>query len=375
MNTQKQRPGAATRRASSQLSRFTRNRFVNTAIWKTKSREQLEAAKARVSIADAWLALRLPGEPRRTCCSPFREDRHPSFSIFADGRAWKDFATGEKGDVVSFVMAATGCSPADAIKRVLELAGGIASPVALQPRQGPAKPAPERYDGLAGLTLEPPTLGDLITLAELRDWPSFAGLEIARMRGLLRVADVPHRGEVHRAWILTDESRRSAQARRLDGKPWPGAGGEFKSKSLRADAEAPPGLADVLEADRRAVLIAEGEPDALAALLLAWANEDADRFGVLCMPGASRPFTPAVLEKLKGRRCRVLRQADEPGHRCALAWAESLHAAGVPVDLANLDGRTRADGQPAKDLADLCRRPLELEEIETLSAELLGNFA
>jgi hypothetical protein len=44
MTYQARRPGAATRRASSQLSRFSRNRLVNTAIWQTKSREQLEAA-------------------------------------------------------------------------------------------------------------------------------------------------------------------------------------------------------------------------------------------------------------------------------------------------------------------------------------------
>lgn len=373
MTYQARRPGAGTRRAN-QLAKSWRKVGANTPAGQAERRERLDAAKARIGIADAWRALRLPGEPRRACCSPFREERNPSFSVSADGRLWHDFAENAGGDVVDFVKRAMGSTDREAIARVLELAGdGTCAPVVLAPRTE-AKTRPV-LDGLSGLELREPTVAEVFALAELRDWPSFAGLEIARMRGLLRVADVPHRGEVHRAWILTDESRRSAQARRLDGKPWRGASGEFKSKSLRADAEAPPGLADVLEADRRAVLIAEGEPDALAALLLAWANEDADRFGVLCMPGASRPFTPAVLEKLKGRRCRVLRQADEPGHRCALAWAESLHAAGVPVDLANLDGRTRADGQPAKDLADLCRRPLELEEIETLSAELLGNFA
>ena len=114
MTAKIKRPWAGTQRASSQFSRFTRNGSVNTAIWQSKSREQLDAAKARVTIADAWHALGLPGEPRRTCCSPFREDRHPSFSIFADGRGWKDFATGEAGDVVSFVKCATAGTDSDA---------------------------------------------------------------------------------------------------------------------------------------------------------------------------------------------------------------------------------------------------------------------
>lgn len=374
MTAKIKRPWAGTQRASSQFSRFTRNASVNTAIWQSKSREQLDAAKARVTIADAWHALGLPGEPRRTCCSPFREDRHPSFSISADWRLWNDFATGEAGDVVSFVKRATACTDAEAIRRVLELAGGITSPVALAPCHGPAKPVPAPYDGLAGLDLQPPTLHEVLALAELRDWPTFAGLELAAHRGLLRFSDVKHRGDTHRAWIFTDADRKSAQARRLDGEPWAGETHTFKSKTLRTDPDAPPGLADVVACDRRAVLICEGEADALSALLLAWAGDIADKVGVICLAGASKPLPPAVLEKLRGRRCRVLRQTDPAGHKAALAWAESIHAAGITVDLANLDGRTRADGKTAKDVADLCQRPASIGNLEQLAADVFGNL-
>ena len=374
MNYPIKRPWAGTQRASSQFSRFTRNGSVNTAIWQSKSREQLDAAKARVTIADAWHALGLPGEPRRTCCSPFREDRHPSFSISADWRLWNDFATGEAGDVVSFVKRATAGTDSDAIRRVLELAGGIASPVELAPRQGPAKPVPAPYDGLTGLDLQPPTLHEVLALAELRHWPTFAGLELAARRGLLRFADVKHRGDTHRAWIFTDDARHSAQARRLDGKGWQFTFGPKKSKSLRTDPDHPPGLADIVACDRRAVLICEGEADALATLLLAWAGGIADNVGVVCLAGASKTLPPAVLEKLIGRRCRVLRQTDPVGHKAALAWAESIHAAGITVDLANLDGRTRADGKTAKDVADLCQRPKSIENLEQLAADVFGNL-
>jgi hypothetical protein len=374
MNYPTRRPAAVTRWASSQISRVTRNRSVNTAIWQTKNRDQLDAAKARLTIPDAWRALVLPGEPRRTCCSPFREDRHPSFSISACGRLWNDFATGEGGDVVSFVKSATGSTDAEAIRRVLELAGGITSPVALAPRHGPTKPVPAPYDGLVGLDLQPPTLREVLALAELRDWPTFAGLELAAHRGLLRFSDVKHRGETHRAWIFTDADRKSAQARRLDGEPWAGETHTFKSKTLRTDPDAPPGLADVVAHNRPVVLICEGEADTLSALLLAWAGGIVGKVGVICLTGASKPLPLAVLGKLRGRRCRVLRQTDPTGHKAALAWAESIHADGIVVDLANLDGRTRADGQPAKDLADLCQRPLELENLEQLAADVFGNL-
>jgi CHC2 zinc finger len=213
MNYLTRRPGAGTHRASPQLPRFTGIRSFNTKIWPTQSRQQLDEAKARLSISDAWRALGLPGETRRTCCSPFREEQKESFSIFAEDRAWHDFATGEKGDVVSFVKRATACTDAEAIRRVLELAGGITSPVALAPRHGPTKPVPVPYDGLRGLELQPPTLAEIHALQDIRGWPSTAGLELAARRGLLRFSDLKHRGETHRAWIFTDADRKSASRR------------------------------------------------------------------------------------------------------------------------------------------------------------------
>ena len=336
-------------------------------------RSALDAAKQRLPISAAWRALGLPGEPRRACCSPFREDRHPSFSITND-TLWNDFADGTGGDVVSFVKRATACTDAEAIRRVLDLAGGNVSHVMLAPRQGPAKPLRAPYDGLAGLDLQSPTLAEIHTLQNLRAWPFNVGLELANRRGLLRVANVSHRSETHRAWLLTDDARKSAQARRLDGEPWQGDGFTFKSKSLRTDADNPAGLADVVSHDRPAVLLCEGEPDTLAAFTFAWLADVSDRVGVLCLTGASKGLPTAVLEKLKGRRVRILRQTDPAGHRCSLAWGESLAAAGISCDLVSIDGLNRADEQPAKDCADLLRRPADLEQLEPLAAALFAGL-
>ena len=336
-------------------------------------RYALDQAKARVPISTAWRALNLSGEPRRVCCSPFREDRHPSFSI-TDDTLWHDHADGTGGDVVSFVKRATACTDAEAIRRVLDLSGGYVAPVTLAPRQGPAKPPRAPFDGLAGLDLQPLTFADVRTLQNLRAWPLHIGLELANSRGLLRVANVKHRGETHRAWILTDDDLKSAQARRLDGEPWQGDGFTFKSKSLRTDADNPAGLADVLTHDRPAVLLCEGEPDALAALTFAWLADVSDRVGVIALTGASKGIPPAVCSALTGRRVRVIRQTDQAGHRCALAWGESLAAAGIHCDLVSIDGLTRADGQPAKDCADLLRRPADLEQLEPLAAALLAGL-
>ena len=344
-------------------------------------RSALDAAKARVSIPDAWRALGLPGEPRHLCCSPFREDKHASFSIFADWRRWNDFATGDGGDVVSFVKFATGSNDRDAIARVIELAWGIASPVALAPCQGPAKPAAVKRDELTGLDLQPPNLAEIHALQDLRAWPMNAGLQLAARRGLLRFADIRQRGETHRAWIVTDADRLTGMARRLDGKKWQFANGTSKTNALRSDDEHPPGLADVVTRDRPAVLIVEGEADALSALTFAWLADVSHRVGIVCLPGASRKIPPAVCAKLQGRRCRIIRQSDppnkegkRPSHDAALVWLESLHAAGVVCDLASLDGMTTAEGQPAKDIADLLRRPADLEDLQPIADAFLGNL-
>jgi len=84
----------------------------------------LTQAKERLLITDAWRLCNLSGTPKiGKNCSPFRQDFKPSFSIFADGKRWKDFGTGESGSVVDFVAMAQGLSAKDACQAVIRLAG------------------------------------------------------------------------------------------------------------------------------------------------------------------------------------------------------------------------------------------------------------
>ena len=86
-------------------------------------RALLDEAKRRVGICDAARALGL-GElkPNGVQRSPLREDRHESCSGTND-RLWPDLADGSGGDVVTFIQRAADCGAAEAIKRVLTLAG------------------------------------------------------------------------------------------------------------------------------------------------------------------------------------------------------------------------------------------------------------
>lgn len=322
--------------------------------WSTRQhlRETLDTAKANVGIATVWHALGLLGEPRLSCRSPFREDRHPSFSISADGRLWYDHATGEGGDVVTFIATALGCDCSTAIHRLREIAdGGLCEPIQLRPIA--PKPSTTYKKKLPDLVY--PTFADVRALSELREWPSVAAIEIAGVRGLLRMASIIDDGERIRAWVLTDAARATAQARRLDGKPWNRMGA--KSDTLRSDTAHPIGLAAL--GNRPVVALCEGEPDSIAALHFAFIAGIADHVAPLCLTGAAKRIPEAVAQQLRGRQVRIFRQSDTAGHSATLKWAEGLEAAGVAVSAVNLDGLTAPDGTPAKDIADLARWPVE----------------
>jgi hypothetical protein len=85
----------------------------------------LQAAKAKLSIPALWHLLDLAGKPGKSCKSPFREDRNPSFSIYDDGRKWKDHGSDDGGDAVDFLARALNLSNEDACRKLLELAGVI----------------------------------------------------------------------------------------------------------------------------------------------------------------------------------------------------------------------------------------------------------
>src|SRR5262245_45501780 len=85
--------------------------------------DALAEAKQRLRIRTLCRMLGLPGEPARSCRSPFREDQNPSFSVFDDGLRFKDFATDESGDAVDFLARARGGSIGEAIRELKRLAG------------------------------------------------------------------------------------------------------------------------------------------------------------------------------------------------------------------------------------------------------------
>lgn len=322
----------------------------------------IEEAKQRLTIPMLWARLDLPGDCRKNPCkSPFREDKHASFSVFNDGRAFNDLGGFGGGDAVDFLRLATGLSPEAAFTKFLEMAGGGVAIAALpkrehtpketQPRQKPVFPA-----------FEHGTEADLHALADLRN-VSFAACWLARSVGLLHFGtwkDKP-------AWIVTDKARLNAQARRMDGELWEGIG--KKAQTLPGSwASWPLGIGT--GANYPAFLLCEGGPDMLAALHFIHEADGEALCFPLAMLGASQRIHPDALPLLSGKRVRIFPHTDEAGRAAADRWAAQLETVGATVDCADFAGLRKADGSPIEDLNDCTQiHPEDAHELKGLLPE------
>jgi len=86
-------------------------------------RPSLAKLKEQITIPIVWHRLGLRGIPTKSCQSPFRKDDSPSFSVYACGKRWKDFSTGEGGDVIDFIATAAGLNLKEAVRLFLTYAG------------------------------------------------------------------------------------------------------------------------------------------------------------------------------------------------------------------------------------------------------------
>ncbi|MFC5454702.1 CHC2 zinc finger domain-containing protein [Prosthecobacter fluviatilis] len=340
----------------------------------------IPALKQRLRIPEVWRALGLTGQPAHVCRSPFRQDRSPSFSIYQDGRRWKDFATGEEGDVIDFIAAARQTGKGEALQHFLELAGVPCQPSRPLPPPARKSPPPQKAepqkeqaqpDGV-NVALQNGTEADRRLVAETRRISPEA-VSLALALRTLTFAIV--RG--FRCWVLTDAQGRCAEARRLDGLPFPECGtlGRRKAHTLRGSRKSWPLGAAVLHRvpGFRTLLLVEGGPDYLAALHFATALERWDVLPVAMLGrGTGARIDPAALELMRGRRVRIYphNDADGGGVKSARQWARQLHAAGCTVDIYEFNGLQRTDGTPVKDLND-CTSGLDAASAAELHHSLL----
>ena len=312
-------------------------------------KQDLQALKTALTIPDVWRRLGLAGTPGKTCRSPFREDRKPSFSIHDDGRRWKDFATGEGGDAIDFIAHACAVDTPEATRRFLTMAG-----TSLPLPCSPPRPTPAR--SLILPPLHRGTLAEVASVARSRRLNP-AAIALAQSLPTLAFGDVCGLP----SWILCDDARRIAEARRVDGRPFPPSGelAERKAHTLRGSVKNWPVGVAVLHRHKlphfRAIMLVEGGPDYLAALHFALARDVHDVLPVAMLGRcAGHRLDSEALALLQDRTVRIYPHNDPDGGGMvsACAWAQQLHEHGCAVDLYPLTGLSRCDGVAVKDLND-----------------------
>lgn len=301
--------------------------------------------KERFSIPEAWRVLGLNGEPGHTCHSPFREDSKPSFSVYAEGRKWKDFGEGTGGDVVDFIARGLDIDTRGAVRWMREQLG---EPVSL-PRNT-STPRSESRIPTPWPTLHVPTDAEFSAITRTRGVSGDA-LRLVAAEGFLAC------GQWHGVpfWSLSDSRRELVELRRLDGLPWAAYGTlpERKAHCMGRGKAWPIGIAE--SGPFETVCLVEGAPDFLAVHHLALLEGKVRNACAIALLGGANRMAPEAAALLAGKRVMLYPHADEAGQRAALEWTRTLLDAGAEVIGAfDLGGMVKLDGSTGKDLNDLC---------------------
>jgi hypothetical protein len=314
-------------------------------------RSELDAAKERLRIPELWHLLGCPGEPGRNCQAPYREDRKPSLSIYAGGLRWKDFATGEGGDAIDFLGKVVGVTNGEAVRQFLERANGVVQMAPQRKLMPKHRPQPDFRMLRAGRPWE------LARVAATRNIYLKAA-EVAHDMGTLRFGLVCKRP----SWIVTDSSGLCAEARRLDGRPYPALGTVFaerKAHTLRHSRKNwPVGIlpAAAYRKSFDVIALVEGGPDFLAVNHFALEHH---RLGILPVAILGRGVCNHglhhdSLEHLSGTRVRIFPHDDPDGrsYENTALLSKQLERLDCEVDLFTFSGLFKQNGERIKDLND-----------------------
>jgi fermentation-respiration switch protein FrsA (DUF1100 family) len=276
-------------------------------------------------------------------CSPLRPDRHPSCTI--KDEVFADWSTGQHLDAIAFYAAARGLETSAAVHELGDkLGGGDARPA--EKRESIVHTKSEqlfRKDTRPGVMFEGREGADedFSAILAARRLPDQAadGLHLAHYLRVLHFAEVGG----FACWLVSDESRKLAEARRLDGEPFPAVGtlGERKAHTLRGSVKSwPVGLLPRLSADRHRrvpIVLVEGGPDLLAAFAVLSALPMSERdFLPVAMLGSAATIGPDAIEILSRREVVIIAQGDKAGAEASQRWAGQLTKAACTVRVREL---------------------------------------
>lgn len=316
----------------------------------------LALSKQRLPLPELLVRLGLfecaPGAGSHPC--PLHQERKgAAFNLRYTRGVWLWICHGKcatGGDEVSFLEAFHGLNRRDAIAKYRELTGfsdrghtalhGLARP--------PRYPKPKQTMLDFPPQLHPGGHSECEQVARLRSVPTATTVAMSKS-GLLGFADVCGLP----SWIVFDAYRKIAEARRLDGAPYPPTKilATRKTHTLKGSQKNwPLGLAPGDEP----ILLVEGSGDFVAAhYFCAFTQRSTARWKPVAMLGASvNTLHPEAVPLLTGRRVRIVPQTDEAGAKAGRHWAKLLQDIGCTVDGFDLSRLSKADGSPVCDLND-----------------------
>lgn len=292
-------------------------------------------ARETLTIPQAWQMLGLQGEPKASCKSPWRDEKSPSFSIYDDGRKFKDHGEQLSGDVIEFIRFTLGTDHAGVREWLKQHLASIptipakrtTAPKAIQ-WPSPYNEGEERHHsamvedrGLHPITVQFMTKFHLLRFTSI---------------GVLK------------AFIVTDETLRNAEIRRVNGNPWPQSG--KKAYPLKGVAKAWLVGAEILRHTPDAhVMLVEGATDFLTAWDLVVRYRMIDRTAPKWVPVAllgagCKELHPECAELLRGRHVRIVPDGDDAGRAMLDHWAALLGGIGCTLDTAQMpDGTDLTD--------------------------------
>ena len=284
--------------------------------------------------------------------SPFRKDEHPSFSIFGDGKFFKDLATGETGNVISFTAKLKGISNKEAYKLLLsEFDNGSFNALSFG------------VDSLNRDREKKTCKGEIDAPKELLWNDSFA--EILAKRYSVSLGSLKHAFNVGcfgfgrskktgDVWLVSDNRKLSYQIRRMDGNNWNFSGKEAKAWTLKnSDCSYPIGLENAK--DKQAICICEGSTDFLSCFHILKTLNMLGTHAPVAMLGANHKIGIPYLREFAGKVAMIFADADEAGHKAGMAWANQLKDIAAVAMICMLPDYALKSGKKIKDLNDYLR--------------------
>lgn len=301
------------------------------------------------------------------CLCPFHQERTPSCHVNPATGRFHCFGCGSDGTVIDYTALKRGITSTDAIAVLSERTRLCASVAAVESNGKSSSNAAGTSKGRRFPKLPLMRKGSPAELAELakRRHLSVESVRLASSRGLLwfcRLNDGPE-GVV--SWVITDRTRRNAQARRLDGERWRYMWDAESKQWLPVEpdrqrkvrgftgnqASWPVGIEEAQSFN--SIALVEGGPDLLAAFHFGIAEGREATVAPVAMLGACNRVAGDVLNQFTGKYVRFFPHSDEAGLCAAATWATQLRQAVAGMDAFDFSGLIMTCGKPVKDLNDL----------------------